>query len=45
MLRLQLPLPDPYTHAEPEELTDRIASAKQSLGDRRFILGHHYQRD
>ncbi len=45
MLRLQLPLPERYTAAPPEELADRIAAAKATLGDRVFILGHHYQRD
>jgi quinolinate synthase len=45
MLRLQRPLPERYTAAEPEELADRIRAAKDALGDRLFILGHHYQRD
>jgi quinolinate synthase len=45
MLRLQLPLPERYTDATDEELTSRIATAKQTLGERLFILGHHYQRD
>jgi quinolinate synthase len=45
MLRLQSPLPEAYTTATPEELGQRIAAAKASLGDRLFILGHHYQRD
>jgi quinolinate synthase len=45
MLRLQLPLPERYTAAPPEELAERIAAAKAALGDRLFILGHHYQRD
>ena len=45
MLRLQSPLPDEYTTATPEELERRIAAAKATLGDRLFILGHHYQRD
>ena len=45
MLRLQSPLPDQYTTATPEELEQRIAAAKAALGDRLFILGHHYQRD
>ena len=31
--------------ASPEELAERIAAAKAALGDRVFILGHHYQRD
>jgi len=45
MLRLQAPLPDEYTLATPDELVTRIAAAKQMLGDRLVILGHHYQRD
>ncbi len=45
MLRLQAPLPERYTSASPDELADRIAAAKATLGDRLFILGHHYQRD
>ena len=45
MLRLQLPLTERYTDASDEELSDRIAAAKAALGDRVFILGHHYQRD
>ena len=45
MLRLQLPLPERYTDASPDELAERIAAAKAALGDRLFILGHHYQRD
>src|SRR5918993_1609097 len=45
MLRLQTPLPERYTAASADDLADRIASAKAALGDRLFILGHHYQRD
>ncbi len=45
MLRLQTPLEERYTAAPPEELAERIAAAKATLGDRLFILGHHYQRD
>jgi quinolinate synthase len=45
MLRLQPPLPDEYTASTPEDLADRIAAAKATLGDRLMILGHHYQRD
>ncbi len=45
MLRLQTPLPERYTHASPTELADWIGAAKADLGDRVFILGHHYQRD
>ena len=45
MLRLQLPLPERYTDASDGELASRIATAKKTLGERLFILGHHYQRD
>jgi quinolinate synthase len=45
MLRLQTPLPERYTAASPDDLADRIGAAKAALGDRLFILGHHYQRD
>ena len=45
MLRLQAPLPDTYTLATPDQLVERIAAAKATLGDRLVILGHHYQRD
>jgi quinolinate synthase len=45
MLRLQVPLPDDYTLAPPEQLERRIAAAKRALGDRLLVLGHHYQRD
>jgi len=45
MLRLQTALPDAYTSAGPDELAGRILAAKEALGPRVFILGHHYQRD
>jgi quinolinate synthase len=45
VLRLQTPLPDDYRDASDDELAGRIAAAKAELGDRLFILGHHYQRD
>jgi quinolinate synthase len=45
MLRLQAPLPDRYSLASSDELEAWIADAKQTLGDRLLILGHHYQRD
>jgi quinolinate synthase len=45
MLRLQTPLPERYTGASPDDLANRIGAAKAALGDRLFILGHHYQRD
>jgi quinolinate synthase len=45
MLRIQSALPERYTDASPDELEAMISQAKASLGDRLFILGHHYQRD
>lgn len=45
MLRLQLALPERYTAATDAENEARITEAKAKLGDRVFILGHHYQRD
>jgi quinolinate synthase len=45
MLRLQVPLPDRYTAATPDELEAWIRAAKTTLGPRLVILGHHYQRD
>jgi len=45
MLRLQGLLPDRYTLATPDELERWIAAAKEALGERLIILGHHYQRD
>ena len=45
MLRLQAPLPDGYVGIDPESLASRIEAAKTTLGDRVFVLGHHYQRE
>jgi quinolinate synthase len=45
MLRLQAPLPDRYSTADPAALADMIRAAKSQLGSRLLILGHHYQRD
>jgi quinolinate synthase len=42
---MQTPLPERYTTASPGELAEMIGSARARLGDRVFILGHHYQRD
>jgi quinolinate synthase len=44
-LRLQRPLPDRYTSADPDHLEAMIRDAKATLGTRLLILGHHYQRD
>jgi quinolinate synthase len=45
MLRIQSALPERYTTASPDEVEAMIRNAKATLGDRLFILGHHYQRD
>jgi quinolinate synthase len=45
MLRLQGPLPEGYATSTAEDLARRIGAAKQTLGSRLMILGHHYQRD
>src|SRR6186997_1688446 len=39
------PLPAAYLGLSDEEMDRRIASARQALGSRLLILGHHYQRD
>ena len=39
------PLPDKYLRLSDDEMDARIAAAKQTLGSRVVILGHHYQRD
>lgn len=41
----QPPLPPEYTALSDAEISDRIAAAKQKLGSKLVILGHHYQRD
>src|SRR5678815_4675406 len=41
----QAALPTPITSASPEEVQERILAARQALGKRLVILGHHYQRD
>jgi quinolinate synthase len=42
---VQVPLPEHYFEATPEETAAKIAAAKEMLGTRLVILGHHYQRD
>jgi quinolinate synthase len=39
------PLPDRYVGLSDEEMDQRIAAARTTLGRRLVILGHHYQRD
>src|SRR6185503_10968188 len=41
----QQPLPDIYTHLSDPELRLRIQAARETLGPRLVILGHHYQQD
>ena len=38
-------IPNAYLHMSGPELTERIARARERLGRRLVILGHHYQRD
>ena len=38
-------LPEKYLGLSDAEMETRIAAARQKLGDRLVILGHHYQRD
>ncbi len=42
---LQAPLPSEYTERTERELCERIRAARQRLGSRLVILGHHYQQD
>jgi quinolinate synthase len=42
---VQEPLPEFYFQASEAETDAKIAAAREILGDRVFILGHHYQRD
>src|SRR5262245_50256258 len=39
------PLPERYLRLSDDEMDARISAAKQTLGERLVILGHHYQRD
>lgn len=41
----QEPLPAEYQNLPDEEISRRIRAAKQALGSKAVILGHHYQRD
>ena len=41
----QQPLPQIYQQLTDAELRVRIASAREALGERLVILGHHYQQD
>ena len=44
-LRQRQPLPEAYLHLTAAELDARIRAAKDALGGRLIVLGHHYQRD
>ena len=44
-LTWQPPLPPIYRALSDAELRVRIADAKERLGDRLLVLGHHYQQD
>lgn len=39
------PLPEEYLRLPDDEMSARIKVARETLGDRVVILGHHYQRD
>src|SRR6478736_5796785 len=39
------PLPERYVGLSDAEMDARIAAARETLGRRLVILGHHYQRD
>ena len=38
-------IPVSYLRTAPEELDSRITTAREKLGDRIVVLGHHYQRN
>src|ERR1044072_8974304 len=38
-------LPEKYLGLSDAEMERRIAAARETLGERLVILGHHYQRD
>ena len=38
-------IPQAYLRLSGDELRERIRAAREQLGDRLLILGHHYQRD
>jgi len=42
---LQVPLPQRYLDMSPDEIAIHIARAKERLGSRLVVLGHHYQRE
>jgi quinolinate synthase len=42
---VQTEIPEHYRRMTPEEVAERIGTARAGLGSRLVILGHHYQRD
>ena len=38
-------VPTDYLHLSAEELDQRIHAAREKLGDKVTVLGHHYQRE
>ncbi len=44
-MSIQTPLPPEYTQRSDAELLRRIRAARETLGHRLVILGHHYQQD
>jgi quinolinate synthase len=44
-VRERQPLPEEYLGLSDEDMDRRIAAAREKLGKRLVILGHHYQRD
>src|SRR2546422_11212693 len=42
---LQTVLPDRFSRLSDDDLDNRIRHAREALGRRLVILGHHYQRD
>jgi quinolinate synthase len=44
-LRDRQSIPERYVGLHQGEMEERILAARDALGDRLFVLGHHYQRD
>jgi quinolinate synthase len=42
---IQEPLPDYYFELSDADVAAKIGAAKEALGSRALVLGHHYQRD
>ena len=41
----QQDIPEQYAALEPQEISERIRFARQRLGTRSIVLGHHSQRE